>query len=112
VTYARKIEKAEAAIDWAEPAEAIERRVRAFDPFPGAHFRLGGEAGKGWRAALAEGRPGEPPGAVLQVDDESLVVACGAGALALRELQRPGGRRLPVREFLAGHTGPLPARLD
>ena len=49
---------------------------------------------------------------MLQVDDESLVVACGAGALALRELQRPGGRRLPVREFLAGHTGPLPARLD
>ena len=111
VSYARKIEKAEAAIDWAEPAEVIERRVRAFDPFPGAHFGLGNETVKLWRAALAEGRPGEPPGTVLQVDDESLVVACGAAALALRELQRPGGRRLPVREFLAGHAGPLPPRL-
>ena len=112
VTYAHKIEKVEAAIDWTDPAEVIERRVRAFDSFPGAHFGLGGETVKLWRAALAEGPPGESPGSVLQVDDESLVVACGAGALALRELQRPGGRRLPVREFLAGHTGPLPARLD
>ena len=110
-SYAHKIEKAEAAIDWSQPAAVIERRVRAFDPFPGAHFTWGDETVKLWRAEPAHGREGVAPGGVLQFDDASLVVACGEGALALRELQRAGGRRLPVREFLAGHPGPLPARM-
>lgn len=110
-SYAHKIEKAEAAIDWSQPAAVIERRVRAFDPFPGAHFAWGGESVKLWRAAPAEGRAGAAPGSVLQLDDARLVVACGEGALALRELQRAGGRRLPVREFLAGQPGPLPVRM-
>jgi methionyl-tRNA formyltransferase len=111
VTYAHKIEKAEAAIDWSQPAAVIERRVRAFDPFPGAHFTWGDETVKLWRAEPAQGRAGVAPGGVLQFDDASLIVACGEGALALSELQRAGGRRLPVREFLAGHPGPLPARM-
>jgi methionyl-tRNA formyltransferase len=101
ITYAHKIEKAEAAIDWREPAEVIERRVRAFDPFPGASTPLGGETVKCWRAAVAEGvgRPGE----VLRVDAQGIEVACGRGSLRLLELQRPGGRRLAVDTFLQGY---------
>ena len=97
-TYASKIEKAEGAVDWTLPAAVIERRVRAFDPFPGCSFALGGETLKLWRAAPAAGS-GEP-GTVLARDDGRIVVACGDGALELLELQRPGGRRQPAREFV------------
>ncbi|HEY0819887.1 MAG TPA: methionyl-tRNA formyltransferase [Rhizobacter sp.] len=106
VTYAHKIEKAEAAIDWALPAEVIERRIRAFDPFPGASARLGGETLKLWRARVVAGA-GEP-GVVLAVTDEQLLVACGTRALAVTELQRPGGKRVEARQFLQGqplHAG-------
>jgi len=98
VTYAHRIEKDEAAIDWSQPAEAIERRVRAFDPFPGAHFQLDGQSIKLWRAEVADGQGA--PGALLTVHDDALVVACGERALALRELQRPGGRRAPAASLI------------
>jgi methionyl-tRNA formyltransferase len=102
VTYAHKIDKAEAAIDWTEPAAVIERRLRAFDPFPGGQAQLGGAALKIW-AARAE--PGQgAPGEVLSVGDEGVRVACGEGVLRLLELQKPGGRRLGARDFLAGHA--------
>lgn len=102
VTYAHKIDKGEAAIDWAQPAAVIERRLRAFDPFPGGAARLGDTLLKVWaaRPAAGQGRPGE----VLRIDACGPVVACGEGALCLTELQKPGGRRLAAREFLAGHT--------
>lgn len=99
--YASKIEKAEGTIAWTLPAAVIERRVRAFDPFPGCSFTLGGETFKLWRAAVLPGA-GEP-GTVLAAGEGRLVVACGEGALELLELQRTGGRRVPVREFLKGH---------
>ena len=105
VTYAHKIEKAEAAIDWSQPATVIERRVRAFDPFPGASFVLDGEPVKLWRAALAE--TAGSPGTVLDAGAGVLRVACGVGAIDLLQLQRPGGRRVGVRDFLAGRP-PLP----
>ena len=99
-TYARKIDKAEAAVDWSAPAAAIERRLRAFDPFPGATGRLGAETVKLWRGLVVagEGRPGE----ILRVSDEGIVVACGTQALRITELQRPGGRRVSAAQFLAG----------
>jgi methionyl-tRNA formyltransferase len=100
VTYAHKIDKAEAAIDWAQPAAVIERRMRAFDPFPGAGTTLEGEGVKLWRAKVVDGS-GEP-GAILAAETDHLVVACGSGALRLLELQRAGGRRLGTREFLHG----------
>ena len=111
VTYATKIAKAEALIDWREPAFTIERRLRAFDPFPGARGVLGGETITCWRGEL---RPhaGGVPGEIVAVDGATITVACGdAGgepsgeqgrALALTELQRPGGKRLPAAEFLRG----------
>lgn len=106
VSYASKIQKAEAAIDWSQPAAAIERRVRAFDPFPGASFPWGGETVKLWRAAVAPGAG--RPGTVLGTAGEGLRIACGEGALDLLQLQRPGGRRLGVREFLAQRPAPAP----
>lgn len=98
VTYAHKIEKAEAAIDWALPAEVIERRLRAFDPFPGATAQLGPDTLKLWQARVTTGTG--QPGAVLAVTDEQITVACGMGALAVTELQRPGGKRVSARQFL------------
>jgi methionyl-tRNA formyltransferase len=100
VTYASKIDKAEAAIDWTQLATAIERRIRAFDPFPGCTTTLGDATLKLWRAQLVEGS-GES-GEILAVAPAGITVACGEGALRLTELQKPGGRRLASADFLAG----------
>jgi methionyl-tRNA formyltransferase len=100
ITYAHKIDKAEAPIDWRQAAPTVERRLRAFDPFPGASSALDGENIKIWRAEPADGQ-GEP-GEVLIADDDRLVVACGDGALRLTELQRPGGKRVSARQWLQG----------
>lgn len=101
VTYAHKIEKAEAAIDWTRSAAELDRHLRAFNPFPGAQAQFAGQTVKLWAAQPVAGA-GEP-GCVLAVDRQAVVVACGSGALAVTELQKAGGKRLPVREFLAGH---------
>ena len=105
ICYAHKIEKSESEIDWTLPAAEIERRLRAFDPFPGGLSHLDGEALKVWKARLAEGRG--RPGEVLAADAEGLLVACGVGALRLTELQRAGGKRLPAAAFL--QSRPVPA---
>ncbi len=99
-TYAAKIAKDEARIDWARPAAAIDRQVRAFDPAPGAQTALDGEPLKIWRAepAPGHGRPGE----VVEVTAARLFVACGEGALEIHELQRAGGKRLAAKDFLRG----------
>ncbi len=99
-TYAHKIDKREAAIDWTLPAAVLERRLRAFDPFPGAASELEGEAVKLWRARVVDGHG--KPGAILAAEDAGIVVACGAGALCIVELQRPGSRRATAAQFLAG----------
>jgi methionyl-tRNA formyltransferase len=100
ITYAHKIEKAESAIDWSQPAEVIERRARAFDAFPGTTFVLGSEVIKLWRAELLPGVPGASPGQVIAAQGTQLHVACGSGALALHTLQYPGGRRMDSAAFL------------
>ena len=101
VTYAHKIDKAEAAIDWQAPAEQIERRVRAFDPFPGCTFVWAGQAVKVWRARVLPGQGA--PGKQIASSDDRLVIACGHGALELLEVQAAGGRRVSAREFLQRH---------
>jgi len=98
VNYAHKIEKAEAQIDWTQDAAQIERRLRAFDPFPGGFSSLGEEGIKCWRGEVCEGA-GEP-GQVLSVSEQGIVVACGAQALRLTELQRAGGKRVAAAAFL------------
>ena len=100
VTYAAKIDKAEAAIDWRQPAAEIERRIRAFDPFPGCTAQLGDSIIKIWRALPSDGTG--QSGEVLAVAPAGITVACGAGALQLVELQKPGGRRLASADFLHG----------
>ncbi len=98
VSHAAKIDKAEAPIDWQQPALAIERRVRAFDPFPGCSLVLGGLTLKVWRAQVVAGVGA--PGRLLPAGPGRLVMACGEGALELHELQAAGGRRLPTAELL------------
>ncbi len=103
VTYAHKIEKAEANIDWSLPADVIARRVRAFDPFPGASSALGAEVVKVWRAqALPTDAGGALPGQVLSADEQGVRIACGQGQLLATELQRAGGKRLAAADFLRG----------
>jgi methionyl-tRNA formyltransferase len=99
VCYAHKIEKAEAALDWSQSAQALARRAAAFDPFPGANFRWAGDVIKVWAARAVPGAG--VPGTVLAADAQALVIACGEQALAITQLQRPGGKRQAVREFLA-----------
>ena len=101
VTYARKIDRKDTILNWSLPAADLERAVRAFRPAPGAATLLQGEPIKIWGAAIVAGQ-GEP-GTVLAAGD-ALVVACGDGALAITELQRAGGRRLAVADFLRGHA--------
>ncbi len=100
VTYAHKIEKAEAMIDWRQPADVIERRLRAFDPFPGASAVLGDARLKCWRGRVVAAHG--VPGTVLAAGSEGITVACGQGALQVTELQRPGGKRLLAQPFLQG----------
>ena len=99
--YAAKIEKSEAALDWRLSAAQLEKQIRAFNPFPGAVSDLDGRAIKIWQAKCitASGTPGQ----VVAVDGSGIVVACGKGGLRLSELQKAGGKRLPVAQFLAGN---------
>ena len=101
VTYAAKIDKAEARLDWTCAADVLERRVRAFDPAPGAWTVIAGERVK-WLAADVVAGDG-PPGTVL---DDALTIACGAGALRPTRVQRAGGRPMSADELLRG----LPVR--
>ena len=99
-TYAAKVTKSEARIDWSRDAAAIERQVRAFNPAPGAEAQLGEEAVKLWEAQVVAGSAS--PGSILRAEGEELVVACGSGALRLSSLQRAGGRRMATADFLRG----------
>jgi len=101
ITYAHKIEKREAFIDWHLSSIELDRTVRAFNPAPGAHTVLEGDSLKIWRARPVDGH-GEP-GLVLSCSDNGIAVACGEGVLLLTELQRAGGKRLSARDFLLGH---------
>jgi methionyl-tRNA formyltransferase len=100
VSYAHKVEKKEALLDWLRPAQELERQVRAFRPSPGASTMLNGEPLKVWRARVRaeEGAPGT----LLCIDEGSLVIGCGRQALEVTEIQRPGGRRLATADFLRG----------
>ena len=109
-TYARKIERSEAVIDWTADARMVDRVVRAFDPAPGAKTSLEGTTLKIWKAAPLSGRFGAP-GTVVRADGSEIVVACGEGALAIAELQREGRRRMDARAFLAGCALPAGTRL-
>ncbi len=102
VTYAHKLEKSEAAIDWQQSAVEVCRKVRAFNPFPVAHTLLDGEVCRLWMASHlpGSGKPGEITG----FDDAGILVACGEGLLRIEALQMPGGKRLAAKDFLRGRS--------
>ncbi len=102
-TYAAKIEKHEAAIDWSEPAPRIERKVRAFNPWPGAETRVGERVFKIWQAQAADDDCNQTAGLVLDEGREGITVACGEGRLRLTRVQLAGRRALDASEFVNAH---------
>jgi methionyl-tRNA formyltransferase len=98
--YAHKLSKAEAMIDWNAPAEQIERRLRAFDPFPGCETRLAGERIRIWRGVVVPAPQGKQAGEVCAASPHELVIACGKDALRVTQAQREGGKRVDVHELL------------
>ena len=104
VTYAAKILKEEALIDWQLPAVVLSQRLRAFDPFPGAHTLLHGQALKIWSATALDHTHNATPGTVLAAP-EGLLVAAGQGALQVHQVQLPGGKRISAAEFIHSHSG-------
>ena len=104
VTYAKKIDKSEARVDWKMSALALERRMRAFDPSPGCETTLEGDRLKIWRAACLVRQTGQAPGTILEVTTDRLSVQCGEGALNLVSVQKAGGKRMKITEFLHGST--------
>jgi methionyl-tRNA formyltransferase len=103
VTYAAKLQKAEAGIDWTESADLISRQVRAFNPFPVAHAILNGEVCRIWMATQSDVVSNVKPGTILDIGT-NIQVACGKGALIVEELQLPGGKRLKAKDFIAGQN--------
>ena len=121
VCYAAKILKDEALLDFALPALALSQRIRAFDPFPGAHTLLRGQVLKMWSAQVATAATATPgtvmqtpadaalasalPGTVLHAHADQLLVATGQGALRILQVQLPGGKRISTQDFLHSHPG-------
>lgn len=104
--YARKVTKADAVIDWKDSAVAIESRLRAFDPAPGCESTIDGERLKIWRGQVAtdEIASAGAPGSIVALSHERLAVQCGSGVLDLLTVQKPGGKRMAVADFLRGAT--------
>jgi methionyl-tRNA formyltransferase len=114
ISYAHKIDKAEARIDWSHSAAAIERKVRALTPSPGCTAQLSGETVKITRSAIDSCLRSSSKnfGHILQVNDDGISVQCGDGVLQLTELQRTGGKRLPAADFLRGFALHVGQRFD
>lgn len=114
-TYAHKLDKREAVLDWNESAQMLERKVRAFDPWPVAETQLGGERLRVWSAQVCAVDPSSSkaliPGTLLAANRDGIVVACGQGALRIVELQRGGGRRMRAADFLNARPDLVDAEL-
>lgn len=102
-SYAAKIQKKEAEIDWRMDADQIDRSIRAFNPYPGAYTYFQGGLLKIWQAKAVKNNSGKA-GEIVITGSEGVVVACGRGALILEVVQKPGGKKMPIAEFLAGHS--------
>lgn len=100
--YAAKIAKEEAMLDFAQPAQVLARKIRAFNPFPGAFGSFDGTQVKLWCAEVLDALQGNVGQVLAANAKDGVIIACGQGALRVTELQKPGGKRLPVAEFLKG----------
>jgi methionyl-tRNA formyltransferase len=109
-TYAHKLDKAEARIDWSEPADVLERKIRAFNPWPVTWCLINGERTRVWSSEVVDTAHGRRPGTVIASGRQGIDIATGEKALRLRELQRPGKRRMCAADYLNAVT--LPDRLD
>ncbi|MEM9396729.1 MAG: methionyl-tRNA formyltransferase [Pseudomonadota bacterium] len=103
-TLATKISKSEALIDWAEPANVLARRIRAFNPNPGCYSFLAGERVKFWQAQRSADRSSAAPGTIIRADGNGIFIACSDGVLVLDELQLPGGRAMSPAQLLQGNS--------
>jgi len=99
VVYAHKLEKSEARLDWNEPASVLERKVRAFDPWPATEAELWNERVRIWSAEAIDARTDQPPGTIVATGRDAIDVATGKGLLRILEIQREGGRRISVRDW-------------
>ena len=99
ITYAEKILKVEAEIDWSLDAKQIDARIRAFNPFPGASSSFAGQGIKFWNSCIPKEAPSKSglPGEVLGFGEESIYVQCGSGVLEVLEMQKPGGKRMNAK---------------
>jgi len=100
VTYAHKLDKTEALLDWNEAASLLERKVRAFNPWPVAEVRLAGETLRVWKASALPSEQLSTPGSIVAAGRDGIDIACAAGALRLLEVQRAGGRRIAAADFV------------
>lgn len=104
VTYASKLDKQQATVDWSRSAIDLERQVRAFNPWPVAQTSYGEKILRIWRAkAKATSDVADAPGSILKSDDGQIAVATGSGILNISEVQLPGGRRMNASAFLNAH---------
>jgi len=105
-TYAPKLSKEAGRIDWTKPAQEIHNQVRATNPWPGAYTFYAGEKLKIWQTRLPDGRQEYTqgmPGEILEIEPNSIRVQTGDQPLLITEIQRPGGQRMPVKEYIKGH---------
>jgi methionyl-tRNA formyltransferase len=110
VSYARKLEKAEAQIDWSETAVTLERRVRAFNPWPVAWCMIAGERTRIWKSEIIAEQHTSEPGTVLGASKQGIDITTGSEIIRMLELQRPGKRRMSAADYL--NAMDLPDRLD
>jgi methionyl-tRNA formyltransferase len=110
VTYARKLDKAEALLDWTETAIALERKIRAFNPWPVAWCMIGPERTRFWKSEIINRHHNDEPGKVLAAGKHGIEIATGSQVLRLLELQRPGKRRMSAADYL--NAAALPDKLD
>ncbi len=103
-TYAAKVDRGEAHLDWSRPAPVLDRTVRAFDPVPGAFTQFGGEPVKVWSAEPLAGPAAAPAGTVVAAGAAGIDVACGEGVLRIATVQPAGGKRMSAAAFAAGRA--------
>jgi methionyl-tRNA formyltransferase len=110
-TYAHKLDKAEAGLDWNETAIALERKVRAFNPWPVAEAQIGGERLRIWVAHAVAAQVNAAPGTVIAAQRDGIDVACAQNVLRITQVQRAGGKRMAVRDYLNARADPGKAPL-
>jgi methionyl-tRNA formyltransferase len=109
-TYAHKLDKAEARLDFSQPARTLERQIRAFDPWPVAEAEIAGERVRVWAAEALDDAPATPPGTIARAGRDGLDLACGDGVLRITAVQRPGGKRIGAADYLNARPELRPAR--